>query len=199
MRSPSSSGAVLVEPIEADRAASPSSVLVHPFQFDPTVVVDVPIVRWPEQAVAREEFERRRIPCVLVVGPADPPPRQWGELEDWVREPVRDRELVTRAVTVARRADINCQPSLDHLGRLSFRGRTVILPVSQRAIVARLLEVPGEVVSDGEICALFGEVLASTHAEAVKTALRRIKDALAPVGLRLTRVRSAGYLLDRAS
>ena len=112
---------------------------------------------------------------------------------------MRDRELVTRAVTVARRADINCQPFLDHLGRLSFRGRTVTLPVSQRAIVARLLEVPGEVVSDGEICSLFGQVLASTHAEAVKTALRRIKDALAPVGLRLTRVRSAGYLLDRAS
>ena len=39
---------------------------------------------------------------------------------------------------------------------------------------------------------------ASTHAEAVKTALRRIKHALAPVGLQPTRVRGAGYLLDRA-
>jgi hypothetical protein len=31
----------------------------------------------------------------------------------------------------------------------------------------------------------------------VKTTLRRIKNALAPVGLRLSRVRTAGYLLDR--
>ncbi len=200
MRSPSSSGAVLVEPIEADSGGTP---VQRPCPSLP--IRSDRRRRRPDRPVAGAVCRARGVRakadplCLLVVGPADPAPRQWGELEDWVREPVRDHELVIRAVTVARRADADCQPSLDHLGRLSFRGRTVILPMSQRAIVARLLEVPGEVVSDGEICALFGQGLASTHAEAVKTALRRIKDALAPVGLRLTRVRAAGYLLDRAS
>ncbi len=199
MRSASQSGAVLVEPIEAEPvAANPSSVRVHPFHFDPTVVVDVPVVRWPEQAGARSEFERRGVPCVLVIGCADLPPSQWGELEDWIREPLRDGELTVRAVTVARRADVHCRPMLDRHGRLTFRDRTVVLPMSQRAIVARLLERSGEVVSDGEIAELFGEVRASIHAEAVKTALRRIKDALEPLGLCLTRVRRAGYLLDRS-
>ena len=32
----------------------------------------------------------------------------------------------------------------------------------------------------------------------VKTAMRRLKDTLAPLGLHLARVRGAGYLLDRA-
>ena len=199
MRSPSPSGAALVEPIEAEPVSAPCSrISVHPFQFDPTVVVDVPLVRWPEQAGARAEFERRHVPCLLVIGCTALPPPRWGELEDWVREPVRDRELAVRAVTVARRADVYSAPSLDRHGRLTFRDQTAELPVSQRAIVARLLERRGEVVSDAEISTLFGEGFASTHVEAVKTALRRIKDALAPLGLSVTRVRNAGYLLDRA-
>jgi DNA-binding winged helix-turn-helix (wHTH) protein len=81
---------------------------------------------------------------------------------------------------------------------LSFRGRTVVLSESQALVVARLLERFGEVVADDEIVALFGAGRASTHAEALKTSLRRIKDALAPVGLRVTRVRGAGYLVDRS-
>ena len=199
MRSPSRSGAALAEPIQAEPSAAPqSSISVQPFRFDPNVVVDVPLVRWPEQAGARSEFARRGVPCVLVIGPSGPPPPQWGELEDWIREPLLDRELAVRAVTVARRADIHSRPVMDRHGRMTFRDRTVVLPFSQRAIVARLLERFGEVVGDDEISALFGQGLASTHAEAVKTALRRIKDGLAPLGLRLTRVRSAGYLLDRS-
>jgi hypothetical protein len=189
----------LVEPIEAEPAlAPPSNVTVHPFHFDPTVAVDVPLVHWPDQAGARAEFARRLVPCLLVIGPSDPAPPEWCELEDWIREPLVDAELTVRAVTVARRADAHCCPTMDRHGRIVFRDRTVVLPRSQQAIVARLLERFGEVVGDDEICSTFGQGLSSTHAEAVKTALRRIRDALAPVGLRLSRVRSAGYLLDRA-
>ena len=199
MRSPSRSGAALVEPIEATAApVPPSSVSVHPFQFDPTVAVEVPIVAWPAQASARAQFARRAVPCLLVVGASDPPPPQWGELEDWVREPARAAEVALRAVTIARRADARCRPLLDRYGRLVFRQRTVVLPVSQRPIVTCLLEHFGEVVADADILALSSRGPTSTHAEAVKTCLRRIKDAVVPVGLRLTRVRSAGYLLDRA-
>ena len=64
-------------------------------------------------------------------------------------------------------------------------------------MVALLVERFGDVIADDEILELYGERGVSTHAEAVKTTLRRIKDALAPLGLRLSRVRTAGYLLDR--
>ena len=199
MRSPSQSGAALIEPIEAEAAsAPPSSVKVHPFRFDPTISIDVPVVRWPDQSGARAEFRRRHVPCVLVVGPTDPAPRQWGELEDWIRAPVRDAELAIRRGhrRPTGRHPLRTRPRLPRA--LSFRGRTVVLPASQRPIVARMLERRGEVVSDAELCGWFRANGASTHAEAVKTALRRIKRALAPVGLQPTRVRGAGYLLDRA-
>ena len=56
----------------------------------------------------------------------------------------------------------------------------------------------GETVSDAEIRSLCDVGGVSTHDEAVKTALRRLKDTLAPLGLHLARVRAAGYLLDRS-
>ena len=199
MRSPSHSGAALVEPIEAEPASAPPSSVTCP---------SLPIRSRPSPSTSRSSGgpirPARARSSAGAAFPAcsssDPRTRHRGsgrELEDWIREPVRDAELVIRAVTVARRADAHCDPASTAAGRSASAAAPSCCPMSQRPIVARLLERPGEVVSDAEICALFRPRRASTHAEAVKTALRRIKDALAPLGLRLTRVRAAGYLLDR--
>jgi hypothetical protein len=198
MRSPSRSGAALAEPLVAVPVPPTPCVSVRPFRFDPTIAVEVPVLRWPRQAAARAEVAERGAPCLLVVAASEPPPSRWTEFEDWVREPLRQVEVLVRATTVARRADVLRTPRLDPLGRLSFRGRTVVLSDSQALVVARLLERAGEIVADDEIAGLFGAGGASTHAEARKTALRRIKDTLAPLGLRVSRVRSAGYLVDRS-
>jgi hypothetical protein len=198
MRSASRSGAALAEPLVATPAPPAPCVSVRPFRFDPTIVVEVPVLRWPRQAASRAEIAQRGGPCLLVVAPSEPPPQQWRELEEWVREPLREAEVLVRATTVARRADAVHTPYLDALGRLTFRGRSVVLSDGQRLAVARMLEHFGEVVADAEIVDLFGAGRASTHAEALKTAMRRVKDALAPLGLRVARVRSAGYLVDRS-
>ena len=198
MRSPSRSGAALAEPLVAVPAPPTPCVSVRPFRFDPTIVVEVPVLRWPRQTAARAELAQRGAPCLLVVATSEPPPPRWSELEDWMREPLRQVEVLVRATTVARRADVLRAPRLDPLGRLIFRGRSVVLSDGQSRVVARLLERSGEVVADDEIAELFDAGGASTHAEARKTALRRIKEALAPLGLRVSRVRSAGYLVDRS-
>jgi hypothetical protein len=65
-------------------------------------------------------------------------------------------------------------------------------------VVGLLVERFGETVADAEVRARCDMGGVSTHGEAVKTALRRLKDTLAPLGLHLARVRSAGYLLDRS-
>jgi hypothetical protein len=198
MRSPSPSGAALVEPLVAPPVPPAPCVSVRPFEFDRTIVVDVPVLRWPRHAATRTEVARRGGPCLLVVAATEPPPPHWSEFEDWVREPLRQAEVLLRAGTVARRADALNVPGLDSVGHLCFRGRTVPLSGSQALLVARLLERLGAVVPDDEIVALLGAGHASTHGEALKTSLRRIRDALAPVGLRVTRVRGAGYLVDRS-
>ena len=74
----------------------------------------------------------------------------------------------------------------------------VVVPETQAPLVALLVERFGETVADDEIRALSDVGGVSTHNEAVKTALRRMKDTLAPLGLHLARVRAAGYLLDRS-
>ena len=196
MRFSSASGTAVAERPAPTPRLDPS-IRVHPFCFDPSVTVDVPLVPWPRASARRAELARRDAPCLLVVGADAPAPAQWTELEDWVRDPVSRAELLTRATTVARRADLCTRPVLDRFRCVTFRGRTITVPATYVPLVAILIEGFGDVVADDEILALCGEHGASTHAEAMKTTLRRIKDSLAPLGLRLSRVRRAGYLLDR--
>jgi hypothetical protein len=199
MQTMTATAIALVEPLTNAAADPPDAVIrVRPFRFDPELAVEVPLARWPDGAGARERCARAGLPCLLVVGASDRAPTQWSELEDWVRESAPRAEFVTRATTVARRADLSARPCLDHARVVRFRDRTVVVPDTQTALVALLVDRFGETVSDGEIRALYDEGGVSTHDEAVKTALRRLKDALAPLGLHLARVRAAGYLLDRA-
>jgi hypothetical protein len=175
-----------------------AAICVRPFRFDPELTVEVPVVRWPDATAARERHARAGTPCLLVVGATDRAPARWGELEDWVRETAPRGEFVTRAVTVARRADLLQRPRLDHNRVVRFRDRTVVVPETQAQLVGLLVERFGETVADAEIRALCDMGGVSTHSEAMKTALRRLKDTLAPLGLHLARVRAAGYLLDRS-
>ena len=199
MRSATASATARAE-ATATAPAGPSdaTISVKPFRFDPEMTIVIPLVRWPDGAAAREQLARTSSPCLLVVAGTDRAPNQWSELEDWVRDSAPRAEFVTRATTVARRADRLARPSLDHARVVRFRDRTVVVPETQTQLVALLVQRFGETVSDAEIRGLCGEGGTSTHGEAMKTALRRLRNALAPLGLHLARVRASGYLLDRA-
>ena len=162
--------------------------------------MEVPVVRWPDAAATRERHARAGTPCLLVVGATDRAPTRWAELEDWVRETAPHAKFVTRAVTVARRADLLQRPRLDHTRVVRFHDRTVVVPETQARLVGLLVERFGETVADAEIRALCdgqrrqhpqrgGEDRA---APARRTRWRR-SDCTSP------RVRAAGYLLDRAN
>jgi hypothetical protein len=197
MRSPSASAFALVEPATANAIPADASIGVRPFRFDPALVVDVPLVRRSD-ARERERHALALDPCLLVVGATERAPARWSELEDWVRETAPVNEFVARAVTVARRADLLGRPTLDHVRVLHHRGRGVVVPESQVGLVGLLVDRFRETVSDAEVEALCDAGGVSTHREALKTTLRRLKDSMVPLGLRLARVRAAGYLLDRA-
>ena len=198
MRSPTATAAAFAEPAPAIPAAPmDTTIRVHPFRSNPDIAVDVPLVRWPDARATRERLHRVSEPCLLVVGPAERAPTPWSELEDWVRQSAPRAEFVIRAATVARRADLLVRPTMERDRAVRFRGQTVIVPSTQTDLVALLVERFGDTVSDREIRALCERGGVSSHGEAVKTALRRLKDTLAPLGLHLTRVRAAGYLLDR--
>ncbi len=199
MRSPSASAVALVEPVTTVPAITlDAAICVRPFRFDPELTVEIPVVRWPDAVATRERHALAGTPCLLVVGATERAPACWAELEDWVRETAPRAEFVTRAVTVARRADLLQRPRLEHARVVRFRDRTVVVPETQARLVGLLVDRFGETVADAEIRGLCDVGGVSTHDEAVKTALRRLKDTLAPLGLHLARVRAAGYLLDRS-
>ena len=198
MRFPSASAVAIADPTTTASAITlDATIRVRPFRFDPELIVEVPVVRSYDPAHAREECARGGRPCLLVLGVDERPPRGWSALEDWVRDSAPPAEFVTRATTIARRADLLQRPCFDHRV-VSFRGRTIVVPETQAQLVALLVQQFGEIVTDADIRSLCDDGGVSTHSEAVKTALRRLKDTLAPAGLRLARVRGAGYLLDRA-
>src|SRR5262249_61151781 len=111
-------------------------------------------------------------------------------------QPAPGAEFVARATTVARRADAVARPCIER-ANVSFRGRTVTVPRTQTALVSVLVHRFGTTIADAEIQELCVQGGVSCHGEAVKTALRRLKSTLAPLGLRLARVRSAGHGLGR--
>jgi hypothetical protein len=174
-----------------------SSVRIHPFRFDRSLSIDVRLVRWPEEASFREELATLAVPRILILDDCTAPPTPWDEIEDWVRAPVAQAELELRATTVARRADGRERPWLDADGLLWFRDRWAVVPRGQGPVIDALVAKFGRVVRDDEIREVFETSANSTHAEAVKTSMRRISDLLGPLGLLLKRVRGSGYLLER--
>jgi hypothetical protein len=198
MQSLTATATVFAEPVSASPASTQDATIrVHPFRFDPDIGVDVPLVRWPDPVGTRQRLARAGTPCLLVVAPAERAPTRWSEVEDWVRQSAPRAEFLTRATTVARRADLLARPCFERGNVVTFRGRTVTVPRTQTALVAALVARFGTTVGDAEVRSLCEQGGVSSHSEAVKTALRRLTTTLAPLGLRLTRVRAAGYVLDR--
>jgi len=174
-----------------------TSVRIHPFQFDPTLPVDVRLVRWPMEQDYRQELEYVGAPRVLLVERGAAPPARWDEFEDWVRVPVDQSELELRATTVARRADALERPWLDDDGLLWMRDQWCGVTDGQIPLVRLLVDHFGVVVRDDQVDEVFVDASTSAHEEAIKTTVRRVSQTLGRLGLRLQRIRGAGYLLEK--
>jgi hypothetical protein len=174
-----------------------TSVRIHPFRFDPTLPVDVRLVRWPMEQDYRRDLESVGAPRVLLVERGAPPPPRWDDLEDWVRVPVDQSELELRATTVARRADARERPMLDDDGLLWMRDQWCAVTNGQIPLVRLLVDHFGVVVRDEQVDEVFVDAGTSAHEEAIKTTVRRVSQTLGRLGLRLQRVRGAGYLLEK--
>lgn len=134
------------------------------------------LVRWPEQADRRDALAAAGIPCLLVVHPGAPiPPIVRGE--DWIRATDDERDAATR------------------LQRLTRAGRTVadlpavVLPHGldddERRVARRLL------ASVGAFTPI--EDLPVDDVDAVVATLR---EAFSAIGLQVTDVGGAGFLLE---
>ena len=158
---------------------------------------DLPTLRWPEQEDLRRQLAETDTPRLLVVAEGHPPPEEWDELEDWIREPVEPAELDARRAGIRARASRRRRrPRLDDDGLLWVGDAWVGVPPGQVPMVGLLVDRIGQVVRYEELAGAAESAGASGHIAAVKAHLTRLERRLSPLGLRLRSVRARGCLLE---
>jgi DNA-binding response OmpR family regulator len=160
--------------------------------------MEVVLVRWPSDELARARLREDRVPRVLLVEGGAPPPAVVDELEDWIRVPADEVDLHARVDALERRARAGGgdPPSLDEHGVLRCGGGWVPLPPVEARLTAALLERAGAVVSRDAL-GRAGWPDGAPGRNALDVHVLRLRRRLTPLGLAIRTVRSRGYLLER--
>lgn len=157
-------------------------------------LMDVVLLRWPEESSRRTELEVVARPRLLLVEPGEPPPDCRDPLEDWIRLPADDQDVRARLSTLVTRSGIE-RPTLDDDGLLWFRGRWVSLSPVEQALAAGLLDRYGAVAGrDSLRKRAWPDGLPSRNALDVH--MVRLRRRIHALALEVRTVRSRGYLLQ---
>jgi hypothetical protein len=159
-------------------------------------IVDVMVVRWPDEQARLDRLRAAGTPRLLLVAPDAPPPLPVDPLEDWVRLPADDRDLRARVATLSSRADVDlAQPELDEDGLLRYRGRWTALSPVERLLASALVERFGAVVSREGLARRAWPTGAPTR-NALDVHMLRLRRRIEALSLEVRTVRSRGYLLQ---
>jgi DNA-binding response OmpR family regulator len=163
--------------------------------------VDVVLVRWPAEAARRDELQRDGQPCLLLLEDGVAPPLTNPDaLEDWIRVPAEDTDLMARVEGLRRRSEARPDPSpeLDDDGVLRIGDQWVSLPPVEARLTAALLDRMGAVVSRDAL-ARAGWPAGAPGRNALDVHMLRLRRRVSPLALAIRTVRSRGYLLERAA
>lgn len=157
------------------------------------------LVRWPDDADAREALRQAGRPRVLLVEDGCPPPLPVDDLEDWVRVPVSASDLRARVEWLNRRVSPPLvrvdPPVLDDDGLLSTDTGWVSLPPVDARLARAMLDRYGAVVSRDALSRA-GWPEGSPGRNALDVHVLRLRRRLAPIGVSIRTVRSRGYLIE---
>ncbi|WP_165491941.1 helix-turn-helix domain-containing protein [Egibacter rhizosphaerae] len=161
----------------------------------------VELVHWPAEAEHLDKLRAEGTPRLLLVEDDAIPPEVTDCLEDWVRIPAMERDILARTATLTSRAvrgEVSLRPELDSAGILRYRGDWVSLGPVDTAIARALIERFGELVERDDLVARAWPG-ASDARNNLDVQIMRLRRRLAPLGLRIRTVRSHGYVLGTAS
>jgi hypothetical protein len=164
-------------------------------RYEASFAGSVAILAWPEQANEAAACARGRRPRLLLVASDAEPPADWDELTDWVRLPVDDRDLCARVAALQRLAASAPVPELDPYDVLWRGDGWVALAPIEARLTEALLARCGSVVGRRELGAAAWPV-GVPGPRAVDARLRRLRDRVDPLGLRIHNVRRRGLMLD---
>ena len=162
-----------------------------------SLLMDVALVRWPEDEGKRRELKSANRPRLLLVDALAPAPVSGDPLEDWIRLPADDRDLRARldALTLRSGSGVDVFPELDDDGLLRLGDQWVALPPIEQRLAMALIERPSAVVSR-ETLARAGWPGETATRNALDVHMLRLRRRIEPLGLSIRTVRSRGYVLD---
>ncbi len=159
--------------------------------------MDVVLVRWPAERQRRERLRAAGDPRLLLLEPGVAPPDGGDVLEDWIRIPADEADLLDRLAGLEARAatTLPVAPVLDDDGVLRVGGRWVSLPPVEARITGALLGRLGLVVSR-DVLGRAGWPEGAPGRNALDVHVLRLRRRLSEVRLAIRTVRSRGYLLE---
>jgi DNA-binding response OmpR family regulator len=158
-------------------------------------VVEVQLLRWPEEAPALERCRAMGVPRLLMVEGAASPPSCVDALEDWVRVPVDRADLQARRAMLLARAGTSV-PTVDADGILQVNGRCLPLPPTEAPLARALAQSYRRLVHRHELIDLVWPGTGLPSRNALDLRMLRLRRRIGPLGLVIRTVWGKGYLMD---
>jgi DNA-binding response OmpR family regulator len=161
--------------------------------------VEVELLRWPGDPARRAHCAERDIPCLLLVEEGAPAPVTTRVLEDWIRVPADEEDLLARAQRLRELASSAtvAAPRIDEDGILHVGHRWVALSGIDVVLAGRLVEEHGQLVAREALHRAVAPE-GGHRPRALDLQIHRLRRRLAAVGLTITTVRGRGYVLEAA-
>jgi DNA-binding response OmpR family regulator len=161
-------------------------------------VADVAVVRWPEEKAEVERLARLRLPRLLLIAPSADPPEGSDVLQDWVRLPGDERDVLARLTLLRGRArTMSHPPSVDAHGRIHFRSAWAQLSPINGRLGRALTDAFNSVVAEDELLAT-GWPTGRPTSNSLRVHLHRLRRRLLPLGLEVLAVRGEGWVMQIA-
>jgi hypothetical protein len=155
---------------------------------------DVVILTWPGQAGELASLEQLGVPRLLLIETDAAPPQGNGCLQDWIRMPATDADVLARLHALEDRLNNHPRlPTIDQYGELTHRQRSIYLSPIEQRLSQTLIERMGEVIADDELCTTVWPDGANT--QSLRVAISRLRPRIAPLGLTIQCVRDVGYVM----
>lgn len=160
-------------------------------------VVDVELLHWPGDPAWRDDFAKRGVPCLLLLEDG-PPPDTLGPLEDWIRVPAGELDLLARMRRLSGLARETAEPPVvDDEGILHVGDLWTALSPAEASLARELSARFGQLVARRDLLAALAPT-GDRRSRTLDLQICRLRRRLATVGLVVTSVRNRGYVLETA-
>jgi hypothetical protein len=181
----------------------------------PSVVAEVEMLRWPGDSARRQVCADSDVPCLLLLEEGVTPPMSSHPLEDWIRVPADELDLVARVrrlESLASRGPGVERPRVDEEGILHVGSSWSALSLAEAALARRLTAAFGQLVTRRDLLAALNrpgptpvggspggaQPGVDRRPRTLDLQICRLRRRIAELGLTVSAVRGRGYVLEHA-